>query len=378
MKLTYLTPQIVQSLVISASLVLIASCQSTSNNHKTNQSIIEEKKSQIIERMTTLFKPHKTFEDYPTPPKPDYSDKNFWAALPSTQDNADILPITSTLTNNQASAEVDVFYVHPTTFGDKNAWNADAKTPLVFGKFDPIKVQASIFNGSAQVYAPRYRQATLYAFHGGSSADQAKRIAKQDIQNAFQYYLKHFNKGRPFILAGHSQGTLVLVPILKYLDTHPSENFITAYIPGIAIKADEFETIKPCTSATDTHCFNVWNTKRWGIPQEELVPSTRNAGSTCVNPMNWKHDESVATAESHLGAIHLDFDHFDKHVITEAKCHNESLWIKIPDEYQYYSSFDRNWFHLMDFNLFYMNVRENVKQRISAFQKQTLLQQSNK
>ncbi len=94
--------------------------------------------------------------------------------------------------------------------------------------------------------------------------------------------------------------------------------------------------------------------------------------------MSWKHDESVATAESHLGAIHLDFDLFDKHVITEARCHNESLWIKIPDEYQYYSSFDRNWFHLMDFNLFYMNVRENVKQRIAAFQQQTRLQQSNK
>ncbi|MFL0800201.1 MAG: DUF3089 domain-containing protein [Agarilytica sp.] len=342
------------------------------------QDAIETKKTQIIERMTKLFAPHKTFEEYTTPSAPDYSDESFWAALPTTQDNADLLPRISTLSNNQDTASVDVFYVHPTTFGSKDGWNADAKTPLIFGKFDPIKVQASIFNGSARVYAPRYRQATLYSFHGGSSADQAKRIAKQDVQNAFHYYLKHYNKGRPFILAGHSQGTLVLIPILEYLDTHPSENFITAYIPGIAIKADEFETIKPCTSATDIHCFNVWNTKRWGIPQEELVPSTRNAGSTCVNPMSWKHDESVATAESHLGAIHLDFDHFDKHVITEARCHNESLWIKIPDEYQYYSSFDRNWFHLMDFNLFYMNVRENVKQRIAAFQQQTRLQQSNK
>ncbi len=378
MKLTYYILRTVQYLAVSACLVIATGCQGTPDKHQADLSAIETKKAQIIERMTALFKPHKTFGEYSTPPEPDYSNDEFWAALPTTQDDADLSPNTSTLTDNQDSATVDVFYVHPTTFGNKDAWNADAKTPLIFGKFDPIKVQASIFNGSARVYAPRYRQATLFAFHGGESATLAKNIAKQDIQKAFQYYLKHLNNGRPFILAGHSQGTLVLVPILKYLDTHPSENFITAYLPGIAIKADEFKTIKPCGSATDLRCFSVWNTKRWGVPQEEFVSSTRNAGSTCVNPMNWKHDDSVATAESHLGAIHLDFDHFDKHVITEAKCHNESLWIKISDEYQYYSSFDKNWFHLMDFNLFYMNVRENVKQRIAAFQKQTLSHQSNK
>ncbi|MFL0804028.1 MAG: DUF3089 domain-containing protein [Agarilytica sp.] len=378
MKLIHSTFRTVRYLSVSACLVFASGCQDTSNNTQDAQNAIEAKKAHIIERMTKLFKPHKTFEAHPLPPTPDYSDENFWAALPTTEDSADLLPTISTLTDNQDGANVDVFYVHPTTFTSKDAWNADAKTPLVFGKFDPIKVQASIFNGSARVYAPRYRQATLFAFHGGKSADQAKNVAKQDIQNAFQYYLKNYNNGRPFILAGHSQGTLVLAPILEYLDTHPLPNFITAYIPGIAVKADQFNTIKPCTSATDIYCFNVWNTKRWGVPQEELVPSTRNAGSACVNPMNWKNDDSIATAESHLGAIHLDFDHFDKHIITKAKCHNESLWVEIPDQYQYYSSFDKNWFHLMDFNLFYMNVRENVKQRISTFQTQTQPHKLNK
>lgn len=363
-----LLPLVPSALLLSVSL--LAGCQpSTPLETKDQKAAMEAKKAKVSSTIEKFFKPHKTFGEYPAPQAPDYSNPDFWAALPNKVDEADYIIEGSGLQDRQATAKVDVFYIHPTTFGSKDGWNADPMSKLKMGKFQPIKMQGSIFNGHAKVYAPRYRQANVFAFSDTATVGQKPlELAGEDIRSAFEYYLKHYNQGRPFILAGHSQGTFHGVQILKHLDKYPNPLFIAAYLPGEIAKPSWFHTLKPCQNGTDLHCYNVWNTKRWGTIPEELTKSAIYDGSSCTNPLSWQTNEDVVTKEKHLGAINLDFKTFDRHVIEAAKCENQTLWIKISDDLNYHSRLDPNWYHMTDFNLFYLNVRENVKERIAAYQ----------
>ena len=131
---------------------------------------------------------------------------------------------------------MDVFFIHPTTYigsdddkinvtdldlndlfklaGSmrKAAWNANLDDTALNNQTDikPILYQASVFNGSCRIFAPRYRQANLKAFlvRKSPKAQETFDLAYGDIKAAFQYYLDHYNHGRPIIIAGHSQGSL--------------------------------------------------------------------------------------------------------------------------------------------------------------------------
>jgi len=135
--------------------------------------------------------PQVAFERSLVPAAPDYSDPNHWAALPTMKDHADLVPSRSSFSNNQQQAQADVFYIHPTTYFDGEAWNADLNDKKVNHLTDskPVMHQASIFNGSCRVFAPRYRQAHLRAFDDSvyeNTGQRALRLAYQDVRTAFQ------------------------------------------------------------------------------------------------------------------------------------------------------------------------------------------------
>lgn len=325
----------------------------------------------VVDVLKTQFGPLNPYEDYDTPESPDYSNRSYWAALPDMEDPADTVPTGTGVSNTQATAEVDVFYVHPTTAANKaEGWTASAKEELKFGPFDPLALQASVFNGDARIYAPRYRQATLFSFFDDSGeGKKAIAFAQSDVIRAFIHYLAHYNKGRPFFIAGHSQGSKLLVPVLQYLEKYPSDKFIAAYVPGWSISASDFETIKPCNSPVELGCFNVWNAKAWGAELEEFVTPARYIGSDCVNPLSWKNDEVEVEKDKHLGSIDILGTKLDKNYV-KAKCHGEMLWVDLPDDPFYQSKMNKKLFHIVDYGLFYLNIRQNIKDRIAAFKSQ--------
>ncbi len=325
----------------------------------------------VIAALKSKFAPLYEFDDYTMPDQPDYRDNTFWAALPEMEDNADNAPAVVGVEDKQAGADVDVFYVHPTTFLNKaEGWTADAKSKIQLGPFDPLHLQASVFNGSARIYAPRYRQATLFSFFDESGeGKKALAIAQKDIIDAFIYYLAHYNQGRPFIIAGHSQGSLLLIPVLRYLERYPTDKFIVAYVPGWSISSEDFDSLKPCDSPTQLQCFNVWNAKHWGSLPEEFVTTSRYVGADCVNPISWKNNEVVANKDEHLGGIDIVASSLDKNY-ARAKCHGDMLWVDIPDNPKYQSTLNKKNYHLVDYGLFYLNIRENIQQRIDAYRAQ--------
>ena len=153
----------------------------------------------------------------------------------------------------------DVFYLHPTTLvGIREEGNNNAKIddPYINHKteYSPIIYQASAFNESARVFAPRYRQAHIgmYSEKDSASKYEAFNLAYEDVKNAFLYYLKNENKGRPIIIASHSQGTTHAIRLLKeFFDGKELSNqLVCAYLIGMAVKKESYEKIPICTDST--------------------------------------------------------------------------------------------------------------------------------
>ena len=107
-------------------------------------------------------------------------------------------------------AAVDVFFVHSSSYVGSR-WNAPADDPTVVEATDRVGtgIQAAAFSGCCAIHAPRYRQANLTAFYRPSpDGDRAIALAYEDVRYAFEAFEARRAPGRPFILAGHSQGSV--------------------------------------------------------------------------------------------------------------------------------------------------------------------------
>lgn len=302
---------------------------------------------------------------------PDYSNLQFWAAHPWKTDPSDSLP--AALMNQPRDSTVDVFFIHPTTFGKKKfngQTNAAIDDETVNNKtdFSTILYQASAFNGPTRVFAPRYRQAHLSAYFtmDTATAIQAFNFAYADVKAAFDHYLKFYNNGRPIIIASHSQGTTHAQRLLKeYFDNGGNlrNRLIAAYLVGMMIPKNLFTSLQPCKDSVATGCFCAWRTFKRGYTGRFV-----NDGTPVTNPINWRTDGEPATLSQNLGGVGKNFNAL-KPGLTDAQIHNSVVWAqtpKIPGKWRL--ALIKN-YHIGDINLYYMNIRKNVVQRIGAFWK---------
>ena len=316
--------------------------------------------------------PSSTFTGTQRPTAPNYSDLKNWAAHPDKQDNADSIPINSGLKDGQNTAEVDVFFIHPTTFTLKkgvNVWNADLADAPLNQKTDDgsILFQASIFNEAGRIYAPRYRQAYygIYLSRDTASNRQALALAYEDVKASFEYYLKNWNSGRPIIIAAHSQGVQHAGRLLKeFFEGKPLRNrLVVAYIVGMPIPKNLCKDIKVCDTPEETGCFCAWRTFKTGYEPARFRPDN----IAVVNPLSMSTDLGLISADKHQGSVLIGFKKQAKKSIT-AEIHNDILWISKP-KFRGSFFFRTPNYHIGDFNLFYFNVREDAKRRVGLFWK---------
>src|SRR6185369_4468390 len=196
-------------------------------------------------------------------------DAKAWSAYPGRDDGADNEPVGSP-SIDESEAPADVFFVAPTTFLSPSEWNGPAQDrSYLMREVDDgiLESMASAFNACCRIFAPRYRQATIYAmFTPGDDSHKAIELAYADVRRAFHYYLAHENRGRPFILAGHSQGSWHLLRLLaEEIDGSAlRKRLVAVYAPGYLTPVDVFERelehIKPCATPNATGCVILWNT----------------------------------------------------------------------------------------------------------------------
>jgi hypothetical protein len=299
---------------------------------------------------------------------PDYANPDNWAALPDRSDAADWVPENAGLKDEQANAPVDVFFIHPTTdlYGLGGNAKLDKEKLNNITDKTTIKYQASVFNGSCRVYAPRYRQAALHNFFTRNSeeAQAAFDLAYSDVRNAFEYYLKHYNNGRPIIIAGHSQGSKHAARLLQnYFDgTALQKQLVEAYIIGFPTRADQFQFLKASEDSSDTGGIISYCTFGMNPKFEKMVEDYKNA--IVVNPLSWTTGKEFVEAKYHLGGINRDFDGVKKKLVG-AKCSNGILEIQDPGmDYEPLLKYN---YHIHDYSLFYMNIRQNVAHRVQVY-----------
>ena len=291
------------------------------------------------------------------------------------------------------SRKVDVFFVHPTTYLSNAAPNArydESGTTSAQIDRGVLRFQASVFTACCRIYAPHYRQAAIGAFlkSDEARATAAYELAYGDVQRAFDYYLAHENHGRPFILASHSQGSLHAMRLLQErIAGQPlQQRLVAAYIVGYYLPLDmEKAGVPVCRGATQTGCFVDWNTVKEGHTDKSREDSrlvwlegryqpAAGRAMTCVNPLDWQLGGSAGAALN-LGALpgvrpgqelRAPVAH-----LTGARCDEGALHIDIPlgersgfaDLLTLFGSY-----HILDYNIFYLNIRANALERIHAWQ----------
>jgi len=300
--------------------------------------------------------PPTNFEDATPPPTPDYSNPAHWAALPEREDMADLNP--GNLQHGQEDNKVDVFFVHPTIYAGykkgEDQWNADVNDTKLNTEVDnsTIKNQATAFNLAGRVYAPRYRQAHLYAYYtkNQEAGKKALNFAYQDVKAAFEYYMEHYNEGRPFILASHSQGT-----------THTGRLILE--LVDVPIPKDSLKYIPQCETPRQTGCYCSWRTWQKGHYPDDYDPEIEK-NIAVTNPLTWRIDDEYAPKELNKGAVFRNFKKIKKNLV-DAQVHQGILWATRPKIFGA-RFFGKN-YHIGDINLYYVNIRENAVERVKAY-----------
>ncbi|RNC89835.1 MAG: DUF3089 domain-containing protein [Allomuricauda sp.] len=301
--------------------------------------------------------------------KVDYSNLENWAAHPDKRDNADRIPGSEQLASK--SLKADVFFIHPTIYNNKGEnlpWNPKIDDTELNERVDnsTLLFQASAFNAAGRIFAPRYRQAHLISYSAADkkSAKAAFEVAYKDVKRAFQHYLEYYNQGRPIIIASHSQGTTHAGPLLReFFDGKPlKKRLVAAYLIGMPVPKTYFNYIVPCQSESDIGCAISWRTFKNGH-----LPDNRPLGDTILvtNPLSWTTDTTYVAKSQNLGAVLRNFDKVLKRRV-DAKVHKGILWANKP---RFPGSFllTRKNYHIADINFYYMNIRENAKNRVRVY-----------
>ncbi len=274
----------------------------------------------------------------------------------------------------------DVFFICPTVcLGEKgsNNWESLDKATKAFCVL-AVGVQKEIYGENSRFFAPLYRQAAVTAYDLPES-ERLKCIeyAYQDVRAAFEYYLTSLNGGRPFILAGFSQGSELCIKLLKdyFGEDSLSSRLIACYAIGWRITAEEiaqYPHIRMAQRADDTGVLISFNSESELAEESMCVP--RGVKTLAINPLNWRTDSTPADKSLNRGARLYDIlcnPVAEKAEYTGAYIDQTRGTLKVtdvlPEEHPRQSLIGKGVYHLYDYQFFFRNLQENVQARIESW-----------
>lgn len=336
-----------------------------------------------------LTKPDHGWDPTRKVPDPNYASAEFWAARPGKVSPADLMPAG---VSEGGKHEVDVFFVHPTGYLNGGDWNSpmNPNSRTEENTKWMMSNQASAFNGCCDVYAPRYREASIFRYLGAPEdiATKSMDFAYADVVRAFEYYMANDNHGRPFIIASHSQGTSHAFRLIQEkIDGTPlAQKMVAGYLIGSRVmkaEADALKTVKVCDSDVQVNCIVHWATYGEG----GKTPADQAGQLVCVNPLSWKRDGGRADAASHKGGVPatgqfstrvwgddspqgITFGPLGAPVAaaTWAECRDGFLMVadQAGGPFAGMDMGGKN-YHGLDYPLFYMDIRMNAEARVKAY-----------
>ncbi|MFO6445570.1 DUF3089 domain-containing protein [Erythrobacter sp. NE805] len=326
-----------------------------------------------------------------------YEDAGLWYSRPGigTSDPARWQPATRSgaATPAKASRPFAVFFVHPTSYINRTAWNA----PLANGG-DPeaeriariyLRGMASAFNPATEIWAPRYRQATFGAFlTDAPEGRQAIDAAYADVREAFRFFLASVDPNTPIVLAGHSQGALHLKRLVaeEVKGTPVAARVVAAYVIGWPVSTLHdlpAMGIPACASPDQTACVVSWSSFAEPADPSLVLDAFATTPALdgkapgkepmlCSNPLTGLIG-GTAPASANLGTL-VPEDSMEKGELVPglvpARCAPSGiLLIGPPPEMGSYVLPGNN-YHVYDIPLFWANTRDDVIRRVGAWKPQ--------
>ena len=279
------------------------------------------------------------------PDKPNYSDSSQWYVV-------------------DRGANVDMFYIISTETGDYSRNGvifhyADTKDDSIRMRMESEMVGVDhLLAGNLNYFSPYYRQVTMETYTNDSLVDARMPLAYSDVREAFKYYLEHYNQGRPFILAGFSQGAMAVVDLLKTMDGETYSRLVAAYVIGYKVTNEDVAAtthLQPAEDSADlgvTICYN--SVRDNGC----ALPILSNGNCMAINPVNWRTDASPATlVDPRYGdtlsvildtttlLLHIGGYHRDDYMLPQIGCEGN--------------------YHCLEISLFRECLRNNIELRAS-------------
>lgn len=162
-------------------------------------------------------------------------------------------------------------------------------------------VERTIAGNDFNFYAPYYHQYTFEAIGLKMSGDSARfaqveENVKREAIEAFRYYMKNYNGGRDFILAGFSQGAQLSIEIVKAMREEELSKMAAAYIIGYRLTAEDLShpNIKAAEDETSRGVCISFNSV---LSAEGIWPQVSGRAHTCINPLNWSTGSKSAKLE---------------------------------------------------------------------------------
>ena len=302
----------------------------------------------------------------------DYSNKEHWLSLP------------------EITKDVDAFYIYSTVYVESSFEEgapdyATLDTPeMITGALGEYVTNASVFEESCNVFVPWYRQAGMrYAGEVSKKTGNIDAalggVSYTDIKAALDYFFEKCNNGRPFIIAGHSQGASMVKYVLKhYFKEHPDyyKRMVAAYQIGFSLTKDDlaqYPHLKFATGESDTGVIVSWNTEGPKNVEENAKNVVVLPGAMSINPLNWKLDETYAPASENKGSLVLNEETGEyeiKNIGVDAQINlargvivttTKAPVTNMPEFFGPAS------FHEDDYPFFYNNIKENVAKRIATY-----------
>ena len=290
----------------------------------------------------------------------DYSDTVYWYSF------------------GDESHAADVFYVYPTVSGisfedNDSSWFADITLPEVREEANGNQRFNKMLYGEYNFYAPYYRQMIFEAY--SQPADTLAKLAAfaaADVNDAFQYYMSHYNHGRPFFLMGHSQGSQMLIELLKHgMTSAQRQQMVAAYCIGYHVTAEELaeypDALKPATDSLMQGLI-IFNS----VTDTTAIGMVSKGDVVGVNPTTWTMITDTIPAEFHLGMAKYNATRDSVLIVpcpTRTYLYNHTTvcpdldpeMVFIP---AYQDKFPKGNLHFADSWLFGGNVVENLRCRL--------------
>jgi hypothetical protein len=295
-------------------------------------------------------------QDKSLPKAPDYSDATQWY-----------------ISDRQADA--DMFYIISTEIGDytledgtvrhlADTYLDQTRQPM----YSEMLGVDTLTSGRLNYYSPYYRQCSLHSF-ASDSVSYRFNIALDDARRAFAYYIDNQNNGRPFVLAGFSQGAMIARELLKEMDESVYQRMVATYLIGIKVSEEDLAAnphMHPAQGATDTGVTICYNSMRG---EDANYPTQNGSNVLAINPVNWRTDGSVATLitepspmkpvdEQAKDSMTVQLDTLSNLLLVSGYSATDYVLPLIGSQTSY---------HTREIWLYRDQLKENIQQRVDAY-----------